>query len=74
MNSFALLKEKIERLVQKNILLRKQQESFAERLRLREVEIERLKERCRRYEQQKEEVNGRIDQLIHRIKEIGIGP
>lgn len=75
MNShpFTILKEKIDQLIKSNIELQKQREIYAEKLKLKDGEIERLQRQCRKYEIQKEEAKSRINHLINLLKDIGIG-
>ncbi len=70
---FTVLKEKIDLLIQRNNRLSKQQEAYAEKLRLREGEVERLNQQCLKYEQKKSQANYRITQLIQRLKDLDIG-
>lgn len=70
---FTVLKEKIDLLVQKNNQMRERHEANCEKLRLREDEIEKLNQQCRKYEQQKEKANYRITKLIQQLKDLGIG-
>jgi predicted nuclease with TOPRIM domain len=70
---FSILKEKIDILIRNNNQLREQQEIQVKKLQMREGEIERLNQRCLKYEQQKEQANDRITQLIKRLNDLGKG-
>lgn len=65
-----LLREKIRALIKSNDALRQENQTMADRLRLREKQMQELRERCERYERNRKEAYQRISAILQKIEGI----
>lgn len=65
-----LLREKIQALIRSNDALRKENQTIADRLHLREKQIQELRQRCDRYERTRKEAYQRITAILQKIEGI----
>jgi len=65
-----ILRDKIQALIRSNDELRRESQSMAERLRLREKQVLELKRKCELYERTRKEAYQRITAIIEKIEAI----
>jgi hypothetical protein len=65
-----ILRDKIQALIRSNDELRRESQSMAERLRLREKQVLELKQKCELYERTRKEAYQRITAIIEKIEAI----
>ncbi len=65
-----LLRERIQALIRSNDELRKEKQSMAESLRLREKQLLELRQKCDLYERTRKEAYQRITAIIEKIEAI----
>mgnify|MGYP005832865229 CR=1 FL=1 len=65
---FQNLREKIAELIRSNESLRKEKKAYAEKILLRERQIQELKARCERYERGRREAYRKVDAILSKLE------